>query len=86
MRLLSVDEIIILHQKLIVQTGGSHGVRDMGLIESAVNRASAIFCGVDLLKTTEAKIAATTFGLVNNHELFALGLGIADGSIDDLIL
>lgn len=33
MRLLSVEEIIILHHKLIEQTGGSFGVRDVGLIE-----------------------------------------------------
>lgn len=113
MRLLSVDEIIILHHKLIGQTGGSHGVRDMGLIESALNRGSATFGGVDLLKTPEAMIAAITFGLVNNHgfidgnkrvgiaamlllarlngirlsytqnELIVLGLGVAEGSIDE---
>lgn len=41
MRGLSVSDIIILHQKVIDKTGGSHGIRDIGLIESAVSRAYA---------------------------------------------
>ena len=42
-------------------------MRDRGLIESAMNRASATFDGQDLCSTVENKIAATTYGLVNNH-------------------
>lgn len=34
MILLTVEEIIELHDKLICKTGGSHGIRDMGLLES----------------------------------------------------
>lgn len=60
MRLLSVEEIIVLHRKLIEQTGGSYGVRDRGLIESAVNRALATFDGQDLYSRAEDKIAAIT--------------------------
>ena len=67
MRLLTVEEIMLLHSNLIEQTGGSYGVRDTGLIESAIHRAAATFGGKELLKTPEAKIAATVFGLVNNH-------------------
>lgn len=36
MILLTVDEIISLHHKLINKTGGSGGIRDVGLLESAV--------------------------------------------------
>ena len=36
MILLTVDEIIALHYKLIEKTGGSDGIRDMNLLESAV--------------------------------------------------
>lgn len=35
---LSVQEALELHQMLIDQFGGSHGVRDLGLVESAVHR------------------------------------------------
>lgn len=67
MRKLSVSDIILLHQKVIDKTGGSPGIRDIGLIDSAVSRAYATFGGNDLYETVEAKIAATAYGLVNNH-------------------
>lgn len=73
MHSLSVENIILLHQKLIDQTGGRHGVRDMNLVESAISRAFATFDGNDLYEMTEDKIAAITFGLINNH-------GFVDGN------
>ncbi|WP_373325929.1 type II toxin-antitoxin system death-on-curing family toxin [Sporomusa paucivorans] len=73
MRGLSVSDIIILHQKVIDKTGGSHGIRDIGLIESAVSRAYATFGGNDLYESVEAKIAATAYSLVGNH-------GFVDGN------
>lgn len=73
MRCSSVSDIIILHQKVIDKTGGSHGVRDLGLIESAVSRAYATFGGNDLYETVEAKIAVTAYSLVSNH-------GFVDGN------
>ena len=42
MRRISVANIILVHRKLIDQTGGSHGVRDINLVDSAVSRAFAI--------------------------------------------
>ncbi|WP_371362000.1 hypothetical protein SRRS_32650 [Sporomusa rhizae] len=73
MRLLTVTDIILLHKKLIEQTGGSHGIRDAGLIESAVTRALATFDGQDLYTTVKSKIAAVTYSLVSNH-------GFVDGN------
>ena len=64
---------MLVHQKLIDQTGGSHGVRDINLVDSAVSRVFATFDGNDLYEMTDDKIAATTFGLVNNH-------GFVDGN------
>lgn len=73
MKLLTLDQIIILHEKLIIQTGGSIGIRDKGLIESARLRAMATFDGVDLYHTDEEKIAIVTHSLINNH-------GFVDGN------
>lgn len=39
MRFLNIDNIILFHEKIISETGGSLGIRDRGLIESALNRA-----------------------------------------------
>ena len=38
-KFLSVENVIIFHEKIIKETGGSYGIRDRGLIESALNRA-----------------------------------------------
>ena len=43
MILLTVDEMIELHQKLVDATGGSAGLRDRGLLESAVYSVDASF-------------------------------------------
>jgi death on curing protein len=43
MEYLSVAEIILLYARLIQQTGGSRGIRDVGLLESAVARPQATF-------------------------------------------
>ena len=36
MKFLTKDQIILLHKQLIDQTGGTDGIRDDGLLESAV--------------------------------------------------
>ncbi len=72
-RWISYDEIITFHGMLIDRTGGSHGVRDISLIESAIAKANATFDGVDLYPGRIEKIAAITFALINNH-------GFVDGN------
>lgn len=113
MKNVEIGDVLIFHRKLIEQTGGSDGIRDLGLIESALNRAYMTFEREDLYKELEDKISAITFSLINNHgfvdgnkrigiavmlllirlndikteysqqELISLGLGIADGSIEE---
>jgi death-on-curing protein len=41
MKSIEVEDILVFHKKIIEQTGGSDGIRDIGLIESALNRALA---------------------------------------------
>ena len=67
MILLTVDEIISLHAKLIERTGGSDGLRDMGLLESAVYSAQGSFGEEEAYPTIEAKAARLLYALVNNH-------------------
>lgn len=43
MILLTVEEIVVLHEKLINLTGGSHGIREQSLLESAVYSAVSSF-------------------------------------------
>ncbi len=67
MKSIDVDDVVVFHKKIIEQTGGSDGIRDIGLIESAFNRAVTTFDGKDLYNDIEDKISVITYGLVNNH-------------------
>lgn len=63
----SKEKILLLHKLLIEQTGGEDGVRDMGLLESAIAACDATFDGQDLFPTKEEKAARLCTGLVSNH-------------------
>ena len=56
-----------MHQLIAEETGGSVGVRDVGLLESALNNAYATFGGEELYKTKEEKAASLGFSLISNH-------------------
>lgn len=64
---LSVEQILFLHDRLIRRTGGSHGVRDVGLLESAAARPFATFGGEDLHPGLLLKASALFDGLIRNH-------------------
>lgn len=67
MILLTVDEIIYLHSKLVARTGGSDGLRDKGLLESAVFSALGGFGDEEAYPTIEEKAARLMYSIVNNH-------------------
>lgn len=67
MIVLTVEEITALHAKLIERTGGSHGLRDQSLLESAVYSALSAFGDKEAYPTVEEKAARLMFALTNNH-------------------
>lgn len=67
MILLTVDEIILIHDKLLVATGGTPGLRDRGLLESAVFGLNAGFEDIEQYPTIEEKAARLAYALVGNH-------------------
>ncbi|MDQ0170519.1 type II toxin-antitoxin system death-on-curing family toxin [Paenibacillus tundrae] len=67
MKYLSLEQILQFHTKIIKATGGSDGVRDLGLIESALKKAEATFDGQELYEGNKKKISVTTFALIKNH-------------------
>jgi len=64
---LNKGEVIALHELVIEEHGGSYGLRDEGLLESAVYMPYMTFDGVDLYPTLIEKAAQLCFGLVKNH-------------------
>ena len=67
MIILSKDQIILMHHQLIEETGGSHGLKDEGLLESALAAPFQSFDGKDLFPSVYQKAARLGFGLASNH-------------------
>ena len=67
MNYLSVAQVLFIHARLIAETGGSPGLRDLGLLSSAVARPQATFDGQDLYPDLFSKTAALMDSLVRNH-------------------
>ena len=64
---ISKEQILILHSQLISETGGLDGIRDDGLLESALNAPFQSFNGTDAFPSIPQKAARLGFGLVKNH-------------------
>jgi death on curing protein len=64
---LTLTDVLFLHKKQIEKFGGSHGVRNMGLLESALAMPQAAFGGSYLHPTLSEMAAAYFFHLVMNH-------------------
>ena len=63
----SQEKVLLLHKLIVEQTGGSDGIRDFGLLDSALESAYATFDGKELFPTKEEKAARIGVGLVSNH-------------------
>ena len=63
----SKEKILLLHQIMAQATGGSVGVRDEGLLESALETAFSSFGGVDFYPSKEEKGARLGYSLISNH-------------------
>ncbi|MDR3110096.1 MAG: type II toxin-antitoxin system death-on-curing family toxin [Planctomycetaceae bacterium] len=61
------DDILEIHSNQIEKYGGSTGIRDMGLLESALAMPQAMFGGQYLHSSTYEMAAAYLFHIVSNH-------------------
>ena len=67
MKILSRQQVLRLHYDLLETFGGTEGIRDEGLLDSALNAPFATFGGQYLYPSVQAKAAQLGFGLVCNH-------------------
>ena len=67
MKYLAIHDVIYINQEVIQASGGLLGVRDLGLIDSAINRPRATFEGIDLYVTLFEKAAALFHSIIFNH-------------------
>lgn len=63
----SKEKVLLLHKLIAQETGGSIGVRDEGLLESALEAAFSGFGGTEFYPTKEEKGARLGYHLISNH-------------------
>ena len=64
---LTPEQVLFIHSRLITETGGSHGVRDLTMLLSALGRPQASFEKKDLYPDLFIKTAALMDSLVRNY-------------------
>ncbi len=66
---LTKEQVLMLHTQLIESTGGCDGIRDEGLLDSALESPFQSFSGEELYPSVQAKAARLCYGLVKNHAM-----------------
>ena len=67
MKKFSREQILLLHEKIVVISGGSAGIRDENLLLSAINSPYQTFDGEDLYPTLIEKAVRLGYNLISNH-------------------
>jgi death-on-curing protein len=83
---LTTTEVIQLHDWIIQQSGGSPGIRDSNLIDSAVYQPQATFAGHELHPTLAEKAAALGFSLAMNHGFIDGNKRIAHAAMETFLV
>ena len=63
----SREKVLLLHQLIAEETGGDPNVRDLNLLDSALNSAFQTFDGKELYPTKQEKAARIGYSLISNH-------------------
>ena len=63
----SREKVLLLHKLISEETGGDTNVRDIALLESALESAFQTFDGKELYSTKEEKAARIAYALIANH-------------------
>lgn len=79
---LDLQSVVRIHETMITRHGGSNGIKDIGLVESALLAPRQTFDGLLLRPTAEEQCASLWFGFVKNHGFVdgnkRVGLAVAD--------
>lgn len=70
MKKLSKRQVMDLHSDLIRAFGGTDGIRDETLLDSALNAPFQSFSGEEIFPSVQQKAARLGFGLIKNHAFF----------------
>lgn len=63
----SKEKVLLLHKLITEETGGDPNIRDIALLDSALESAFQTFDGNELYPSKEEKAACIAYGLISNH-------------------
>ena len=63
----SKEEVLVIHAGVIMQFGGLRGLRDEGLLNSALAQPFQTFDGADLYPSAIEKACRYAFGIISDH-------------------
>jgi len=86
MRYLTLDEVLELHRRVIAQSGGGSGVRDLNVLDSALAQPRMTFGGKELYPTLPQKAAALGLSLVMNHPFIDGNKRIGHAAMETFLL
>jgi death-on-curing protein len=86
MRWLNLAEVLNLHRQLIEQSGGSSGIRDLGLLEASLAQPWQTFGGIDLYPEFLQKVACLGYSLIQNHPFIDGNKRIGHAAMDVVML
>jgi death-on-curing protein len=67
MRYITIGEVLGIYRRVMQETGGLVGIRDLGALESAIAQPYMTFGGNELYPSLAEKAAALGFSLIQNH-------------------
>jgi death on curing protein len=67
MRYITIGEVLGIYKRMMQETGGLVGIRDLGALESAIAQPYMTFGGNELYPSLAEKAAALGFSLIQNH-------------------
>ncbi|OGW34522.1 MAG: hypothetical protein A2010_08940 [Nitrospirae bacterium GWD2_57_9] len=67
MKYMTAEQVLFIHARIIDESGGAHGVREVGLLKSAIGRPQATFDKRDLYHDVWHKAAALMESLIGNR-------------------
>lgn len=85
MKYISLQDVLKLHKQVIEAHGGEDGIRDLGLLESAIAQPRATFDGQDLNPTLIDKAAALAYTIANNHPFIDGNKRIAQSAMESFL-
>jgi death-on-curing protein len=85
-RYLSVEQVFDLHSRVLEQSGGLAGVRDLAGLESAAAQPQMAFGGQELYPTLADKAAALGFSLISNHPFLDGNKRIAHAAMEAFLV